>query len=618
MRLLVVYTCMSNYNQASSNSMNTNEPSISTDTFAFEGTISRLQSERDSAIVARDKAIAARDSAIAARDKALADVERLRASHQCLKEELLLLKRRIFIAKAERFDVSQLELEFAEKVAELDALQAGIAAAGGEGGGSDDEGDGAGNPSQPDENTKPKTRPKPKGRRRVEDLETLPIEEVLLGDETPLPEGWRVIGHEESWKLGWRAGTFVRIRYLRPQYEIKGPLGPTVLTPPMPKEVFPRLLAAPSLLAHIAVDKFCDGLPLFRQAERFARIGLDLDRSVMSRWLEDLGATLGATIVEAMRKDAIATAFCLATDATGIAIQPPRDAEPGTRKPRKPCKRGHIFVTVADRDHIFYAYTPKETSAAVQAMFHGFSGYVQADAKSVFNVLFIPPEKQKSLIEGVEPDGATREEVGCWAHARRKFWESAIAKNAVAREALLRIHRIYEMDKSWKGKPPATIKVLRDQRMRPELDDFFAWAQIEHDRVKHEKGSLRSAFGYALRQQAALMRPLNDGKLPLDNNRSERALRKIAIGRKNWLFAGSDDHADAATNIMSIIASARLHGIEPEQYIRDLLRLIPYCPKASFLDLTPKYWKATRASLDPAQLAAELGHIDLPKGSVEE
>ena len=184
----------------------------------------------------------------------------------------------------------------------------------------------------------------------------------------------------------------------------------------------------------------------------------------------------------------------------------PREAEKG---PRRACRKGHIFTVVADRKHVFYYYTPRETSAAVAQIFRGFSGYVQADAKSVFDVLYVPPEKRTSR-DGEPPDEGVREEVGCWAHARRKFWEAATARIAVAREALFRIHRIYEIDAALRGKPPSAITEGRRQRMAPEMRAFFTWAEAEAERLGDARGMLRSAFGYALRQREALMRPLED------------------------------------------------------------------------------------------------------------
>lgn len=150
----------------------------------------------------------------------------------------------------------------------------------------------------------------------------------------------------------------------------------SALTPP---ELFFRCLAAPSLLAHLVMGKYCEGLPLFRLEQRFARDGVPVDRGTMARWMEDVGATVGTTVVAAMREEALATAFCIATDATGVAVQPvPVEGQ------RQACRRGHYFVQVVDRDAVFFEYTPKETSAAVLELFKGFSGYVQADAKSVF------------------------------------------------------------------------------------------------------------------------------------------------------------------------------------------------------------------------------------------
>lgn len=349
--------------------------------------------------------------------------------------------------------------------------------------------------------------------------------------------------------------------------------------------------------------KYGDGMPLFRIEDRFRRDGFPIDRGTMCRWLEDAGATCGATVVHAARTDAL-DAFCIATDATGVLVQPIRTHE----KSRQACKRGHYFVHIADRDHVFFEYTAKETSAAVSAMFKGYSGYVQADAKSVYDILFRDPRERPPD----DDDGCVRTEVACWSHSRRKFWEAAIAKNAVAREALVRIGRIFELDAAWRKNPPAEIKRLRDVHMRPHMDSFFAWAEIEYERVREQRSSLRSALGYAVRQKDALMRVLEDGRLLLDNNRSERELRKIAVGRKAWLFVGSDDHAESAGHHFSLIASCKLHALDPEAYFRDFFRVLPHWPNDRYLELAPKYWAATRARLDPNQLAQEIGPLDVP------
>ena len=560
--------------------------------------IAALEAALVAATAERDKLAEEREKLAEERDKLASERAQLRAAYERVLEELELLRRRLFVAKAERVDTKQIELEFMLKKGELDQLAGAIP---GEADRKEDEG------SDGDGTKRRKSSKKPSGRRSAESLDHLPETRVVVPCD--LPDGATIIGEETSTKLGWQRGGPIKLVIVRTKYKVETDAGPLLETTPKPPELLERSLAAPSLLAHIAVDKFADGLPLYRQEERFERLGLTLDRGTMSRWLEDLGATCGATVVESMRKDALEHAFCIATDASGLAVQPIPTAE----KKRQACRKGHIFVFVADKDHVFFEYTPKETSRAVSRMFHGFSGYVQADAKSVFDVLFTPPDERPPPDDGEVKDLGERREVGCWSHARRNFWESAIAKNAVAREALFRIARFFDKDASWRGEAPATIKARRDQHLRPEMEAFFAWATAEYDKVKDQRGSLRSAFGYALRQKDALMRVCDDGRLHLDNNRSERALRTLAVGRKNWLFVGSDDHANSAANLLSLIASARLHKLDPESYLRDLIRVLPHWPKDRYLELAPKHWAHTRSRLDGAQLDAELGPLHVPE-----
>ncbi len=270
-----------------------------------------------------------------------------------------------------------------------------------------------------------------------------------------------------------------------------------------------------------------------------------------------------------------------------------------------------FFVMLADQDHVFFEYTPRETSEVVATMFRGFSGYVQADAKSVYDILFREP---KDGSDGGDSDEAqTRTEVGCWAHARRKFYEAAVAKDATAREALFRIRRIFDYERQWSGVPPAKRQQLRRRIAAPEIDDFLAWATAQYELVKGRRGLLRSAFGYVVRQRDALRRVVEDGAgSKLDNNASERELRRIAVGRKAWLFVGSDDHADAAANLFSLIASCRLHRLDPEAYLRDILRVLVHWPRDRYLELAPRYWTTTRARLDERELELPLGHLTVP------
>lgn len=414
----------------------------------------------------------------------------LRQAHEQLWLELQLLKRRIFMAKAERVDTTQLEMEFAEKMAALEKAAETL-------------GMGPAKSAAPDATTadgdgKKGSRSKPKGRRDLFDL-CLPETRIELGDaalDALVVEGKAdVIGFEVSAKLGWQRSGVTRVVMARKKYRLRNAEGEaTVETATIPPETISRCMAAPSMLAHVAVEKFCDGLPLARIEDRLGRDGVPVDRGTMSRWMEDLGATLGATIIEAMRVDALANAFVIATDATGIAVQPGRRPE----RKRQECRRGHFLVQVADDDHVLFEYMASETSAAIKERFATYASYVQADAKSVFDALFLGPKPKEPKAEN---DDLTRlvalpSEVGCWSHARRKFWEASLARSEVAREALHRIGRVFELDATWRDKPPNEIRALRNKHVRPHLEAFFAWAEAEYERVRDQRGlsGLRSVM----------------------------------------------------------------------------------------------------------------------------
>ena len=268
-----------------------------------------------------------------------------------------------------------MELEFAQKLSALDALSGRLA----EQPVSTDAGTGTGT----DGTSNTTTKKKPSGRR---DMREVNIPEVRVEIADPFFDELvrdckaERIGFDESYKLGWQRGGQRRLVIARVKYRtVNAQKEVAIETAPMPEETFPRSLAAPSMLAHIIAEKHLQGLPLYRLEDRYSREGAPIDRGTMCRWLENAGATAGATVIEAAKKEALASAFCLATDATGVAVQPiPRDD-----KKRQPCRRAHFFVQIADRDHVFFEFTPRETSAAVAEMFKGFSGYVHADAKSV-------------------------------------------------------------------------------------------------------------------------------------------------------------------------------------------------------------------------------------------
>jgi hypothetical protein len=243
----------------------------------------------------------------------------------------------------------------------------------------------------------------------------------------------------------------------------------------------------------------------------------------------------------------------------------------------------------------------------------GFSGCIQADAHAIYDALFRG--------EAVDDDEKAPLEVACWSHTRRQFWEAAVSGYAVGREGLLRIRKLYELDTSWKDLPPSARLDKRQSVLRPLVDAFFQWASAQFAAFKDQRGLVNRALGYAVRQETALRRFLDDGRLRMDNHPCENALRVVASGRKAWLFFGSDDHASAAANLFSLIAGCKLHDLDAEMYLAELIHVMPYWPRDRYLELAPAYWAATRARLDPAELGRELGHITVPPplpGSTEQ
>ena len=619
-----------------SESASTLDPIVATRIAALEAMVGEqqvaLQAERE-----------ARETEKAAHLTTKADLDRLREAYDALTRDVELARRRLVVAKAERIDTTQLELEFATKLTELDQLSRKAEAEIGE------------KPEGHDGPERPRTKQKPRGRRDLRQLD-VPEERIELPD--PLLEGKaaRIGTAEESIGVRWKRGGFVRVVFDRIKYDANKPAmttltetpvdvpsdaqtndaetatrpactpeelaalvasdprtaGAVIVTAPMPPRLIERSYATPSLIAHIASDKFCDGLPLHRQEDRFARLGVPIDRGTMCRWLEEAGGKVGATIVEAMRKEALGSAHCIATDATGVRVQP----EPRKDKQSQPCRRAHFFVQIADADHVFFEFTPEETSEVVDRMFAGYTGFVQADAKSVFDVLFrVVEDRDRPLVDERDSKRKTAcVEVGCWSHARTKFWETAVAtQDVVAREALARIMRMFHLDAMWKNRLADVRKDLRDRYLRAHVTSFFAFVEEAFDDAQHRRGMLRSALGYCRNQKDALARFLDDGALEMTNNRSERQLRRVATGRHAWLFVGSDLHGVTSGYLMTLIASARLHRLDPEVYLRDVFCLLPHWPRDRYLELAPRYWRITRARLRPDELEREVGWFTIPE-----
>ncbi|MBX3249670.1 MAG: IS66 family transposase [Myxococcales bacterium] len=561
-------------------------------------TLLKAQAELQSSFDAQRAALAAELEQTHQRALA-AERERdaLRRSYERLKQELELLRRRMIVATAERVDTQQLELEFAEKMREFEQAAATLGLAMSESN-STEVTEAESDPKSETESG-PEKNSRSTGRRKLSSL-NLPVERIELRDpvlEARVEAGEATLKEfETSYRLAYQRGGYKVIELARAKYRTADEeTGQTrVKTTARPKELLEGTFFAPSLAADILYKKSSLGLPFYRQERDLQGVGVPIDRATMSRLAKRAGDLFGDTVVQAMRLDAKMNAFCIATDATGLKIQPIAHAD----KKRQPCKRGHVLVQIADRDHVIFDYLERETAAAIAALFEGYQGYVQADAKNVFDILY---RAGPGDLFGAEPRDPREPcvEVGCWAHARRKFWEATVGERSeIAREGLYRIRRIYKLDESLASMSARQRQAARDALVRPHVEEFFAWCEKLRPEFT-ERGLLATAFGYAINQKGALCRFLDDGRLQLDNNRSERALRNIAIGRKNWLFAGSDDHAASLVNIFSLEASARLHRLDVAGYFRDLIRVLPYWPRDRFLELCPREFREV------------LGHFDL-------
>jgi transposase len=542
-------------------------------------TIAALQAE----MVTKDAEHAAK---VAALEESLTD----------LAHENALLKRRLFGTKTERSQTSELQLALGDLLATEAKLQADLDAS------VEKAKDAAPKP----ESAEGKARPH--GRRNLF-ASKLPRVPVEIRDPALEAQGARLIRFEDSTQLAFRRGGFFVVVKRVAQYEVVEQSVATVVPATPPETLFPKALLHTSTVAHLITSKFSLGVPHYRLERDLLDQGMRLDRGLMSRYVEHAGNTLGATIVAAMWRDAIANGQMISTDATGALVQPTK-AKDGKSLA---CKKGHFFTAVVDADAVLFAYVERHTSEAVKALFGEFRGLLQADASSVYEI----------LARGRPPDTDDSEAgvalVACWAHCRRYFFEAALCRHPAGVQGLMRIRAMYAVDAAGRRVPRAERTAFRSTHLRPLMDEFFTWAVAARD-VTPGRNLATKALGYALNQEAELRRVLLDGDIPLDNTRAERALRKIVVGRKNWMFYGTDTHAEAAAANFSIIATCRLHGIDPFVYFDEVLRVLPYWPHERYLELAPQHWLATRARLDPNELERPLSHVTVlppPSASTE-
>jgi transposase len=330
-----------------------------------------------------------------------------------------------------------------------------------------------------------------------------------------------------------------------------------------------RGMAGPGLLAHVLVSKYADHLPLYRQAEIYARDGVELDRSTLAEWVGGCSRLL-EPLVEALRRHVMSAAKLHADD-TPVPV-----LAPGNGK----TKTGRLWTYVRDDrpwgdktpPAVWYAYTPDRKGEHPKAHLSGFTGTLQADGYAGY--------------EGVYA-GERVKEAACMAHVRRPFYDLYEAhKSAVAKEALERIAALYAIEEEIRGQSAEERRKARSQRSRPLLESMKKWFEETLGKLSR-KSDTTKAIRYALGRWDALMRFCDDGHLEIDNNAAERSLRAVVLGRKNYLFCGSDAGGERAAAIYGLIGTAKLNGLDPEAYLREVLSRIADHPINHIEELLP-------------------------------
>ena len=496
--------------------------------------LKRLILERTAALEAKDAAL---ESAKATLISQTLELEKLRFEIACL-------KRMKYGRSSEQLDtqISQMQLTLEDLEASLSELPARPAVA----------------PKDPP--AKPARRPLPTH---------LPRQEIVHQTACACPEcggALRRLGEDVSEMLEYVPGHYQVIRHVRPKLSCA--ICQKIVQAPAPSRPIARGLAGPGFLAHVLVSKYCDHLPLYRQCQIYAREGLDLDRSTLADWVGGCSALL-EPLVNALGRYVLGT-YKIHGDDTPVPVLCPG---------RRTTKEGRLWTYVrddrpagsSDPAAVFFRYSPDRKGERPRAHLANFTGVLQADAYAGFDRLY----------------GEKVKEAACWAHVRRKFYDIHVSlASPIALEALERIGRLYKIEEEIRGRPPDERKEMRQARAGPELKSLHEWLSKTVTTLS-KKSELAKAIRYALSNWIALTRYCDDGRLEADNNAAERALRCVALGRKNWLFAGSDDGGERAAAIYTLIGTAKLNELNPEAYLRHVLEHIADHPINRIDELLP-------------------------------
>jgi transposase len=409
-------------------------------------------------------------------------------------------------------------------------------------------------------------KPLPEDLPRVEVIHDIPEKDKVCKCGCELTR----IGEEVSEQLDIIPAKAQVVRNIRPKYvcrQCEGVEddGPTVKIAPVHLQIIPKSIASPGLLAHVLTSKFVDSLPFYRQEKQFTRIGVDLTRSSMCNWA--MKAAEACRPLYNLFQDAVLSGTSINADETTVQVL----KEPG----RVPTSKSYMWIFRRGDPEVpvlIYQYHPTRSSAVVSEFLSGYSGYVQSDGYVAYDFLDADPNIRH---------------IGCWAHSRRKFMDMIKAqgknrKTGSGDVALSYIRKLYKIEKEAAKKKLSHTEIfqLRQEKAAPLLQEFHEWL-LKRSLQTPPKGLLGKAISYTLRQWDRLVGYIEDGRLSPDNNAAENAIRPFVVGRKNWLFSGTPEGAEASAIIYSLIETAKANQLEPYSYLRHIFEKLP---SANFLE----------------------------------
>ena len=377
----------------------------------------------------------------------------------------------------------------------------------------------------------------------------------------------RRIGEDVSEKLDYTPGIFTVERHVRGKWVCDA--CDTVIQAPVPAQVIDKGIPTAGLLAHVLVAKYADHLPLYRQERIFERAGHAIPRTTLAEWVGRCGVEL-QPLVDAL-SDTLRQEAILHADETPVPM-----LAPGKKKTHQAYIWAFASTQTSDVPGVVYTFAESRAGKHARAFLHDWQGQLVCDDFSGYKASF--------------DQGIT--EIACWAHARRKFYELYETKQSpIAQQALEYIRQLYAIEAEAKTLSIEQRQFLRQSQASPIIDGFYHWLVAQRQRVP--KGTVTAkAIDYTLKRWPALIRYLEDGAVPIDNNWVENQIRPWALGRSNWLFAGSLRSGQRAAAVMSLVQSARINGHDPYAYLKDALTRLP-TQKASAVDeLLPHNWVA--------------------------